>query len=106
MDRVYDNPYWASGNWRTSSNAQFDIVGQPGKYIDPIIVSNTTATFGPTDGIGAFMIVNTNNVEITASNDLSLAPGDFNLKEIYDIGLKQVKVTGSTGKVYVFKRQQ
>ena len=99
--------YWSTdAGWRTASSAQFDIIGQPGKYIDPIIVSNTTVTFGPTDGAGAFMIANANSVEITASNGLGLTTADFTTSEIYDIGVKQVKVGNATGRVYVFKRQQ
>ena len=51
------------------------------------------------------MIANATNVQLTASNDAHLLASDFNTKEIYDISIKRVEI-GSTGKVYLFKRQQ
>jgi len=100
--------YWSdTAGWRTSSNAQFERLGTPGKYIDPIYVSSSTIVdfTGSNYGYGAFILQDATNVEITASNGQGIPGAAFNAKEVYEIGLRRIKI-GTTGKAYAFKRQQ
>ena len=94
-------------NFNHTSSSIYNYLGNPGKYADTLVVnSSTTVDLTSSNAIyGAFMIANATNVQLTASNDAHLLASDFNAKEIYDISIKRVAI-GSTGKVYLFKRQQ
>ena len=94
-------------NFNHTSSSIYNYLGHPGKYTDTLVVnSSTTVDLTSSNAIyGAFMIANATNVQLTASNDAHLLASDFNTKEIYDISIKRVEI-GSTGKVYLFKRQQ
>ena len=94
-------------NFNHTSSSIYNYLGNPGKYADTLIVNpSTTVDLTSSNAVyGAFMIANATNVQLTASNDAHLLASDFNAKEIYEISIKRVAI-GSTGKVYLFKRQQ
>ena len=94
-------------NFNHTSSSIYNYLGKPGKYTDTLVVgSSTTVDLTGSNAIyGAFMIANATNVAMTTPNGATLTAADFNTKEIYDISIKKV-VIGSTGKVYLFKRQQ
>jgi len=93
--------------YSASMFSQFERLGYPGKFVNPLLINSSTTVdlTGSNYGYGAFMIANATNVQLTASNGTPFVNSEFNLKEIYEIGLQRVKI-GATGKVYVFKRQQ
>lgn len=109
MGRVYDNPYWAEGNWRTGSNSQFQRLGFPGKYHSAVAVATTATQSFTGSEYGAAAILLGNGADSAATKIFVAGGGviagtDLSSETIYDISPEQVQSTGGT--IYVFKRQQ
>ena len=96
------------GFYQPPSGSQIDqfagATGPLGTLQDPIVIpATTTVDFtGSNYGYGAFSVSDVTNVEVTASNGALMEGSDFNAKEIYEIGLKRIKIGGS-GRAIAYK---
>ena len=75
---------------------------EPGKYINALDVASSTTANVEGQGYGAILIGNKSNMEVTASNGVSIPMAQFAVNTIYEIGIRQVKI-GSTGTATLFK---
>ena len=93
-------------NENNYTRGDFERLGKPGKFIDPLLINSSTTVnlTGSNYGYGAFQIIDATNVELTASNGTGLVTAGFPVNTIHEVGLSRVKI-GATGKVYVYKRQ-
>jgi hypothetical protein len=91
---------WFHANQLTQS------YGEPGKYVGARTIAASAGTVDVTgEGYGAILIGDATNLVITTSNGTVVPTAQFNLKTIYDIGIKKI-TQGATGNCTIFKRQQ
>jgi len=75
----------------------------PGKYYDPRPIAASAGSIDVTgEGYGAILIGNVTNLFITASNGTVIPTAQFDVKTIYDIGIKGIN-QGATGNCTIFK---
>ena len=107
--------YWShNAGWRSSSLYQFEKLGDPGKYYDPLVWSGGQLDLtGSRFGYGAVGRTGSAFVTtvLTANNGVSFTDSEIDAvienKKITEVSI--MKVSGSTlvgGKLVFYKRQQ
>lgn len=112
MARTNSQPYWTDVDNSGNDNNQFDRLGPPAKYYDPIVwTTGQLDLTGSNFGYGAYMVSASAIVdlkaELTYFGGASTTIASLTTGTIHDIAVS--KVSGSTlsgGGVYLFRRQQ